>query len=80
MNETPKEKVLSSLLFLSKEELMEINQKINALLGSRSNASDQVKEYFRNLKNTEGKLVAIKEYNDKMGCGLKEAKEYIDEL
>ena len=80
MSESPKERVLSSLLFLSKEELMEINQKINALLGSHSNASDQVKEYFRNLKNTEGPLEAIKEYKDKTGCGLKEAKDYIDEL
>ena len=32
MSETAKEKVLNSLQFLNKQELLEINQKINALL------------------------------------------------
>ena len=80
MSETPKEKILNSLSFLSKEELREINQKINALLSSNNNAWDQQVEYFRNLKNSGNKIDAVKEYKEKTGCGLKEAKEYIDKL
>lgn len=80
MSETAKEKVLNSLQFLNKQELLEINQKINALLSSNINALDHLREYFRNMKNNGQELNAIKEYKEKTGCSLKEAKEYIDGL
>ncbi len=80
MAESPKEKVLNSLLFLSREDLLEINGKINTLLNSNVNASEAVKNYFRDLKNNGNVMEAIKEYKEKTGCGLKEAKDYIDGL
>ncbi len=79
MAESPRERVLSALLFLSKEELLEINQKINTLLNSNIDAGDAMKTYFRELTKTN-KLQAVKEYKEKTGCGLKEAKEFIDSL
>jgi hypothetical protein len=80
MSETPREKVLSSLLFLSREELLEINEKINALLGSDIDIKDSVDDYFREMKKEGNVLQAIKEYKDKTGCSLSEAKDYIDHL
>jgi ribosomal protein L7/L12 len=80
MSETPREKVLSSLLFLTRGELMEINEKINALLGSNVNVQNSVDDYFRQMKQEGNILQAVKEYKDKTGCGLKEAKDYIDNL
>ena len=80
MSETPKERIMSTLLMLSREELMEINETINKLLDANIDATDKVKEYFRYMKNNGQVIQAIKEYHDKTGCGLKEAKDYIDSL
>jgi hypothetical protein len=80
MSETPKERVLNSLLFLTRAELLEIHDKINTLLISNIDSGDAVKNYFRLMKNEGNILEAIKQYKEKAGCGLKEAKEYIDNL
>ena len=36
--------------------------------------------YYIDLLKREGKLQAIKEYKDEVGCGLREAKNFIDNL
>ena len=38
------------------------------------------KSYYIDLLKREGKLQAIKEYKDEVGCGLREAKNFIDNL
>lgn len=38
------------------------------------------KSYYIDLINKEQKLQAIKEYKDEVGCGLREAKNFIDNL
>lgn len=80
MIETPKEKVLNSLMFLSNDELREINQKINTLLNSNVSPVDEMKNYFRNMKNFGEPIEAIKQYQKKTGCSLAEAKDFIDGL
>ena len=80
MSETPKERIMSSLLMVSREELIEINKIITQLLDANLNASDKMKQYFVYMKGDGRIIEAIKEYKDKTGCSLAEAKNYIDSL
>ena len=59
MAETPKERVLNALLFLTRAELLEIHDKINALLISTVDTGDAVRNYFRQMKNDGNLLEAI---------------------
>lgn len=80
MSYTPKENIIKSLAFLSKEELHEVKSKIEELLLSNNSTSTEAIQYLKQLKKEGKAIFAIKEYQKATGCGLKEAKDFIDGL